>query len=69
MNDKSLRESLVRAETNVSEIKKQLKDAEARREEALSRQTQIAIELQSIKLNVMIKLTAIVLITFFIIKV
>jgi hypothetical protein len=39
-------------ETNLAEVKKQLKDAEMKKEEALSSQTKLTIELQNMKINV-----------------
>jgi len=50
--EKSYKEQLTKTENSVLELKKQLKDAEAKKEEALNKQTQQAIELQNLKINV-----------------
>jgi len=50
--EKSYKEQLTKTENSVLELKKQLKDAEAKKEEALTKQTQQAIELQNMKINV-----------------
>ena len=50
--EKSYKEQLTKTENSVLELKKQLKDAETKKEEALSKQTQQAIELQNLKINV-----------------
>jgi len=39
-------------EIALAEVKKQLKDAEMKKEEALSNQTKLTIELQNLKINV-----------------
>jgi len=43
---------LTKAENSVLDLKKQIKDSESKKEEALSKQTQLAIELQNLKINV-----------------
>lgn len=43
---------MMSSERNISELKRQIKEADARREEALSKQTDMSIQMQSLKINV-----------------
>ena len=41
-----------KSENTILELKKQIKEADAKKEDALSKQTQLAIELQNLRINV-----------------
>jgi len=50
--DRTYKEFVKNAESQIADLKKEIKESEFRKEEALSKQTQFALEIQQYRLKV-----------------